>query len=150
MIFMKIHNKKVLLDSNILIFSSNILSTKYKIAKQLRELAKNNEFRAYITHQNINETLRVLTHKNYVSPFTLTNALKQIDSFIKITAVISPNSDTLQVFLNLAKEYKITSNQIYDAYLVATAITNDIRTIATDNEKDFKKYKEIKVYNPFK
>jgi len=87
--------------------------------------------------------------KNYKTSFTITNAIKQIESFTKITEVISPNKSTLGVFLKLVNKYKIVSNRIYDAYVTAIAINNDIDIIATDNEKDFKKYKEIKVYNPF-
>jgi predicted nucleic acid-binding protein len=32
---------------------------------------------------------------------------------------------------------------------VATMLTHNIKTIATDNEKHFRKFKEIKVFNPF-
>jgi len=147
---MTIQNKKVLIDSNIWIYSSNTLSPKYQVAKDFRTLAQNKDFDPYIAYQNVNEILRVLTHKNYNSTFTMEIALKQVSSFMNIAQVISPQKTTLNLSLELISKYNVKSNQIYDNYLVATAITHGIDIIATDNEKDFKKYKEIKVYNPFK
>lgn len=47
------------------------------------------------------------------------------------------------------KKYGLEGDEIFDAYLVATEISNGIRYIITDNEADFKKYKPIAVLNPF-
>ena len=38
---------------------------------------------------------------------------------------------------------------VFDAYLAATALCNGVETIATDNVRDFSKFSEIKVINPF-
>lgn len=146
---MKIQNKRVLGDSNVWIYSSNTLSDKYKKACEFRNLVVKDYFKAHISHQIINETLRVLTHHNFDSNFTSVVAQNQVKAFIKISNVISPTPQTLSIFLDLIKSHKVKSNNIYDAYLVATALTHDIEIIATDNVKSFAIYKEIKVFNPF-
>jgi len=49
----------------------------------------------------------------------------------------------------LIKKYNVSGTEIFDAYLVATALSNNILTIVTDNVKYLSKYKEITVLNPF-
>ena len=69
-------------------------------------------------------------------------------AIIKMFRIIYPNNKTHYLALELIKEHKLVGNHIFDAYLAATAITNDIMEIATDNVKDFQKFK-IDIFNPF-
>lgn len=47
------------------------------------------------------------------------------------------------------KTHKLKTDLVFDAYLVATALSNDIDTIATDNTRDFKKFSDLNIINPF-
>ena len=142
---MTILNSKILIDSNILINSTNKHSKKHAIAlKFLNQIPQ-----GCISIQNINEFLQVSTHPIFQNPLTQTQAIIQIKNFMNIFEVITPSEQTTLIHLDLLNKYNSTSNQIYDNYLVATMLTHSIKIIATDNEKDFKKYKEIKIYNPF-
>lgn len=143
---MTILNSKILIDSNILINSTNRDSKKHLDAlKFLNQVGQ-----GYISIQNINEFLRVSTHAVFQKPLTQPQAITQIKNFMSWFKIITPSEQTTLIHLDLLNKYNSTSNQIYDNYLVATMLTHSIKTIATDNEKDFAKYKEIKVYNPFK
>lgn len=143
---MTILNSKILIDSNILINATNTHSEKHIIALNFLEQIP----QGCISIQNINEFLRVSTHPIFQNPLTQAQAITQIKKFMNIFEVVTPSEQTTLIHLDLLDKYKSTSNQIYDNFLVATMLTHSIKTIATDNEKDFKKYKEIKVYNPFK
>lgn len=136
----------MLVDSNILVYSINRRSPKHKKAQQF---LKTNLDNLHLAHQNILETLRVLTHPKFASPMKITNALRAVQSIANACTIISPDYRAHLITLELIKRHKLTSDQVFDAYLAATALSNNIDTIATDNVKDFDKLTEIKITNPF-
>jgi len=137
----------MLVDSNILVYAINIDSSKYLRAKKFLE---ENIQNLQVAHQNILETLRVLTHKKFEHPIKIKDAIGAIEGIVKGCTVISPDHRTHTVTLQLIEKYNISSNGIFDAYLIATALCNDINIIATDNVKDLGKFEGIKIINPFK
>lgn len=136
----------MLVDSNILIYSINSDSPKHKKAQKfLNDNLSNLE----VAHQNILESIRVLTHRRFSRPMNLKDALNSVLNIIKSCSVISPNQNTYYLAIELINNYKLSGNRIFDAYLAATALSNGIYTIATDNVRDFQKFKELKIFNPF-
>lgn len=136
----------MLIDSNILVYSINSSSPKHKKAqgflqKNLGELV--------VTHQNIFESLRVLTHSKFPKPMKIGDAMEAIENILEGCTVISPDYRTYRIALELIKKYELSGDLIFDAYLVATALGNNVDIIATDNTKDLKKFIEIKTINPF-
>lgn len=136
----------MLLDSNILVYAINHASPKHKLAQ--RFIAENVSDLT-IAHQNIFETLRVLTHPKFPSPMKTAQALEAVERITRTCQIIHPDEKTYHLTLLLIKKYKLSSDRIFDAYLAATALSNDISTIATDNTRDFKVFSEISVFNPF-
>lgn len=136
----------MLIDTNILIYSINADSPKHK---QAQKFLKDNETELVISHQNVLEAIRVLTHRSFSKPMTLKHALKAVLAITKSCFLISPNQSTYYFAIEFIKNYKLSGNRIFDAYLAATALSNDITTIATDNARDFKKFKEVTLLNPF-
>lgn len=143
---MLIRGKAMLIDSNILVYSINISSPKHKKAQKF--LQENLGY-LEVAHQNIFETLRVLTHPKFPSPMKSNAALEAVESILKASKIISPDYRTHRIALELIKKHQLSSDQVFDAYLVATALGNDIETIATDNIRDFQKIPELKTLNPF-
>lgn len=136
----------MLVDSNILIYAINADSPKHTKARSfLQEKLGSLE----ISHQNILETIRVLTHRKFSKPMKLKLALEAIQAIADSCRLISPDQTTYYLTLELISKYKLTGNRIFDAYLAATALSNGIDTIATDNVEDFNKLTEITVLNPF-
>lgn len=136
----------MLIDSNILVYAINRRSPKHKAAQIF---LKNNIGHLEVAHQNILETLRVITHPKFPSPMKIQDALKAIKNILKVCLVICPTEKTHHITLLLINKNKVVSDQIFDSYLVATALSNGITTIATDNTRDFKKFKMINLINPF-
>ena len=136
----------MLIDSNVLVYSINLSSPKHKKAQ---EFLQENLGELVVAHQNIFESLRVLTHPKFPNPMKIDKAIDAIESILSECTVISPDYRTHRITLELIKKYSLSADKIFDAYLVATALGNDIGIIATDNTKDFKKFKEIKIINPF-
>ncbi|OGK15000.1 hypothetical protein A2774_01125 [Candidatus Roizmanbacteria bacterium RIFCSPHIGHO2_01_FULL_39_12c] len=136
----------MLLDSNIVVYSINDSSPKNRKAQNFIQKFKD---KLFIAHQNVFESLRILTHKKFPNPMNSTDAIYSINKIAKAIKIIKPNFDSFYLALELIKKYQLKSDQVFDAYLVGTAISNNIQTIATDNDKDFKKIAEINTYNPF-
>ena len=81
----------------------------------------------------------------HIRKLATSNSLEPIIDACKI---IYPNNKTHYLAFEFIEQNKLIGNQIFDAYLAATAISNDVTTIATDNVKDFKKF-GINLFNPF-
>lgn len=137
----------MLIDSNILVYSINKRSPKHQKAQSF--LRNKDNLKLYVAQQNIFETLRILTHPKFEYPMLPVNAIKAVNLIVDSCKVIGPDYKTHLIAFELINNYNLSSNLIFDAYLAATAISNGVIEIATDNEKDFKKF-GIKVYNPFK
>ena len=136
----------MIIDSNILVYSIDKFSIKHKTAQKFLQ---DNIGHLEVTHQNIFETLRVITHPKLPNPMKLGDAVNTMERILKACSIVSPNWNTHNIALELIKKYRLSSDLVFDAYLTATALSNHINIIATDNVKDFKKFKELKVINPF-
>lgn len=136
----------ILIDSNILVYAINTSSPKNTVS---RRYISTYTHELCITHQNIFETLRILTHPKFDNKHDTIKAIAAISTIADHVQLLTPQNQTPYIALELIRRYTITSNAIYDAYLVATILSNGVGTIATDNEKDFKRFSEITVINPF-
>ena len=105
--------------SAVLIYSINSSSPKHKEAQQF---IQNNVGNLAVAHQNIFETLRVLTHSKFPYPMKVTEAIGAVKNILEACDIVSPDYKTHRVALELIEKYNISSNQIFDAYLAATAI----------------------------
>lgn len=135
----------MMIDSNIIIYALNLDSPKCKIAQQFLRQQK----KFALAHQSVLESLRVITHPNFPTPYPQKKALKELEIILAHARVVVPKSATLTVALELIEKYDIKGPEVFDAYLVATALSNGINQIATDNVKHLGKYTEIHVVNPF-
>ncbi len=134
-----------LFDSNILIYAFDDKSKYYKKSRELIDMPN-----ACITNQNIIETFRVITSfEIYTNTFTPQTAWKEINKLKEQFKVLTTRSSTIDVLETLINKYKVKSYGIYDANLVAHMIDYCVSTIYTNNPKDFLKFKEIEVINPF-
>lgn len=136
----------MLVDANILVYAINSDSPKNK---QAQVFLQANRKKLAVAHQNIFETLRVLTHPQFSNSMEPRDAQEAVLAILRACRVIIPDYNTHYLAFELVKEHNLAGNRIFDAYLAATAISNGVTTIATDNEKDFKNL-AIAVYNPFR
>ncbi len=135
-----------LIDSNVLVYSINISSPKHKKAQ---DFLRKNIGAFVVAQQNIFETLRVLTHPKFPNPMKSHEAIEAVDRILKAGEVVTPDHRTYQIALELIKKYNLSSDKVFDAYLVATCLSSSIDTVVTDNVRDFKIFPQIQVINPF-
>ena len=136
----------ILLDSNVIVYALNNSSpTHAKSQEFIRENVKN----LCLSHQNILESIRVLTHPKFSSPMSPRKANEAVWEIAGALKLITPNQEALFLVRELINKYNLKGNKIFDAYLVATAMANEIFSIATDNIKDIQVFEEINPVNPF-
>lgn len=138
---------KYLLDTNILIYAYDRESPFHIRAVDVILASKESANNIVIAQQNIVEFCNVL-NITYHIPYT--SIVEDTKDIMKDLPVIGPRSTSLSVFLKLLKNYKKTSQYIFDLYLAATMLDNGVTHIITANERDFVGIKGISVYNPWR
>lgn len=136
----------MLIDSNILVYSLNSKSVK---CKQSQEFINSHSGNFVVAQQNIFESLRILTHPRFDNPFSPNKAIRAIHTITQGGRVIWQNMDTEPITYELLKKYQISGSEVFDAVLVATALSNGVKQVATDNVKHLGKYREVHVVNPY-
>lgn len=133
---------KILLDTNVLIYSIDEGSKYFERANNLLTTSKE----LFTTSKNLSEFLSVITRipKN---PLTLNDALLVIEDFKDVMTILYPTEKSYLMFIELLQKYQPTGLQIHDYEIISIGIANQISTIVTFNEKDFKKVKEIKLFS---
>jgi len=131
---------KLLLDTNVLIYSidedSKYFNKAHKIFSEQHEL--------YTTSKNLSEFLSVVTR--IPNPLSLKDALLVIEDFSNAMTILYPNAESFLLFKELLNKYKPVGLKIHDYEILSIALTNEVITIATFNEKDFNKIREIKLH----
>ena len=133
---------KLLLDTNVLIYSIDEGSKYFKKSQTI--LAEHSEL--YTTSKNISEYLAVIT-RIPTNPLLLNDALLIVEDFTNMMTILYPNEESFLIFQSLLKKYKPTGLKIHDYEILSIGIANQITTIATFNEKDFREVKEINLYS---
>ena len=96
-------------------------------------------------YSGLSEFFSVVTNPRRVEhPLTLDEALQKLTVYQLIFPVITPLSGTFNRMIHLLNRYPVFRERVFDIYLTATALDNNIRHICTWNTKDFKSISEIK------
>ncbi len=130
--------KKILLDTNILIYYINKSG---EFNKQVTDILQNKNYELYISTKNISEFFVVMT--KYKVDWD--NILKYIIEITNIATIIYPNSNSVAIFKELCKKYKPHRNQVFDIEIISIMLANKLDIIATFNYKDFKNVSEISI-----
>jgi len=139
--------KSYLLDTNILIYSLDKKSFYFKKSSEILRLCFNKQITGLIAQQNLLELANILINTYKISR---TEVIKDINLFVLELnlKVIFPGSKTITTFLKLLKKSK-KEKEVFDLYLAATMIDNQVENILTRNIKDFAGIEEIQAINPF-
>lgn len=141
-----IENEKALIDTNIIVYSNDKTEeNKYLIVQDFMKKALTN-YDIFVSAQNLAEFARIITEK-VSNPINYKKANKLVNNYSLAFKTINYSEKTILKALWIKNEFKL---HFRDALLVATMEENNVETIITENEKDFKKVKWLKVINPFK
>ncbi len=138
-----------LIDSNVLVYAffrkteetgREDLERSLRVdSRKLMVLAAQNGLSAAVAQQNLLEFLAIVTSpKRVASPSILQQALEACQAYLSFSMLVSPKPATCLTFEALAKERRAARDRLFDLYLAATAIDNDISQICTWNTKHFR------------
>ncbi len=142
-------NGRCLVDTNILIYATLSSDDRFSIAQNI--LLKSKKADLCISVQNLAEMYPNLTGPKMKVSDDASTAHAKIESIASLDhlTVFPITLSIIQEALKICSQYNITRQNYFDAQLAATMLINNISTIITENEKDFRLYKNIKVVNPF-
>jgi len=136
--------ERFLIDTNILVYAfTNIDSKKQKNAKEIIYKARDLGV-GYISKQNIIELID--TNRKFSKNLS-NKELDKIITGLESLKIIDYNTTTIKKALDIQTQTNIS---FFDSLIIQTMIENNIYLIYTENEKDFRKTKQISVINPFK
>ncbi len=65
---------------------------------------------------------------------------------MNVMTILYPNEESLIQFKKILEKYEPSGLQIHDYEILSIALANQVTSIATFNEKDFRKVEEIKLF----
>ncbi len=141
-------NKNFLIDSNILIYAfDEEEKEKNPAAKKILERALNGEINIILSTQNLSEFYYNVT-KKIKKPLSILEAKEIILGLIALANIKTSevNKNSVLNAIDISSEYYIS---YWDALIVSVMKENNVYSIITENDKDFKKIPWLKVINPF-
>lgn len=142
----------ILLDSNILVYAHAAQSPFFEAARRVMNQALQGEVDVCISPQVLCEFIAACTNAKIFQPaMTPAQAARELLAYWTHPRLrkIFPRDHTVKRLAKFVEQYHLEGQRIYDAFLVATMLDNDVRTIYTLNTKDFERYPEVRVVNPF-
>jgi predicted nucleic acid-binding protein len=136
--------KKIIVDTNILIYAFDENSIHHKVCYSLINSNEN----LYTTHNNQLEFYRVLTSKAFLKNYSI-DLVKQALLFIKQRIIIVYPTEITEIILtDLVNQFTPKSGQIFDFLILAQTIENDLDVIYTYNISDFPSNLQISIAEP--
>ena len=141
----------ILLDTNILVHAAGAKSPQHARAKNLRDRAAAGEIEACIAAQVLVEFYAVVTDPHrFQPPLTPAQVQRDLKSYLSSHLwLILPKETTTSRMLDLLGSRSVRGGNIFDLFLAATMLDNGVRTICTENVRDFEGLDGIEVINPF-
>ena len=141
-------NKFSLIDSNILIYAyDKDEKEKNPAAKKILERVFKEEISISLSTQNLSEFYYNVT-KKINKPLNIIEAKEIISGLVSLSniKIIKINEETILKAIDISLEYNLS---YWDSLIASVMKENQIFTIITKNDKDFKKIPWLSVINPF-
>jgi predicted nucleic acid-binding protein len=148
-----------LIDSNVLVYGffhkpdeegGQEPESKLRLySRTLITLAAEGKLNSCVAQQNLLEFIAIVTSpKRVVSPVTLAEALRACQAYLSFCSLLTPKPSTYLTFETLAKKLRGARERIFDFYLAATALDNEVSHICTWNTKHLRPIPGLTVVTP--
>lgn len=140
-----------LLDTNILVYAADHLSPFHAACKELRDRGRRGEVALCLTPQVLVEFYAVVTDPRRVQqPLSPEEARGEIMLYLRDPRMkkIYPGPDIVERVADLIERYGIRRQEIFDALIVATMLSNDVKNIYTYDREGFSRFGEIEILCP--
>ena len=144
-------SEMALLDSNVLVYAHQALSTFHHEARGLLAQGLEGKIPVCVCPQILLEFFAVITNPRRVTdPVSPSKAMTEIEKYLRAEAIeiIHPTNEAFDCFLNIMKQYLPKGAEIFDIQLVATMLSNGVTRLYTFNLDHFRRFKEITLLTP--
>jgi len=140
-------NRRVFIDTNILIYASINKSPFYQPAQNALRNLEQEEAELVISRQVLREYLASMSRPNTLTKeLPRTSIIQDIRTFEEDFTVLNDGPEVTAKLLELAESIDVSGKQIHDANIAATMLVNDVFELLTHNVSDFKRFRQyIKV-----
>lgn len=137
-------NKKVFVDTNILIFA-NVRSSPFYEQSQAKLIdLYENDYELCISSQVLREYLAVLSRPDALGKKIADELLiADINNFRLEYTILFENHQSLDNLQKMLSACPTGGKQIHDANIVATMLAHDVKVILTHNRKDFVRFEDF-------
>lgn len=139
---------KWVFDSQILIYILDSTSEYHTPIARLFERLKAKQFVGVVAQQNILEAENVLINYYHLEKQMVIKGVENLLDNFRFE-IIAPFPITYIRYHTFARSSS-KKIEVYDYFLAATMLDNEVTQLITANDKDFIGIDEISVYNPFK
>ena len=139
----------ILVDSNILIYSSNRASPQHERARKWLDAKLSGPAKVGIPWVSLMAFLRVVTNPRILErPIAMPAAWGQVTDWLACTIVWTPEPTDSHsaTFGKLINSSGVTANLVTDAYLAALAIDHGLTLCSADG--DFARFRGLRWHNP--
>ncbi len=133
----------ILVDTNILVYLADMEDGKHEAATQWFEDSIKHEDKYFVSLQNLREFAKVALSKADMGPSEVNG---WVESFSRVFRVLPDSKEDILMAVRISHE---NSMHFWDANIVATMERHYIKTIMTENNRDFRKYKKVKIAEIF-
>jgi uncharacterized protein len=141
----------ILLDANILLYTHNAKSSHHLESKKWMERAMERQEEVGLAWITILAFLRIATNPAvYSAPLSVKEATEIMAEYLSRSHVftVQPTSEHWEILSSLVRETQSNRHLVSDAHLAALAIEHNA-AICT-NDRDFQRFKGIKIVDPFR
>ncbi|MDG6027952.1 MAG: PIN domain-containing protein [Candidatus Brocadia sp.] len=132
------------IDTNILVYASDVNSRWCRKANQALKNAISGGYPLFISPQVLREYLSVATRSvTHEKTIPWDKIVKNHFRFQRAFKVLPEDIATAQKLGELVQKYHVSGKQVHDANIVATMLVHGIQSILTRNVDDFKRYKGL-------
>ena len=135
---------KLFIDTNALIFATNIISPWYHAANESLQTAREAGIELFVSPQVLREYLAAATRLNLTSGgLLLEEILENVNTFQTEFTVLEDNDLVLSALIKLLRNFPTAGRQVYDANIVATMQVHHISHLLTHNVTDFARFSTL-------
>ncbi len=140
---------RILIDTNVLIYATLENDPRFERSRQVLTTRGGEKF---VSVQNLAEMYPNLTGPRMVNPDSPAVARAKIEAMASLPTlqVLPLTGDVQSLAMELCEKHNLTRQRYYDAQLVATMVAHGIRTMVTENARDFEGMEEIEVVDPYR
>ena len=135
---MKKFSNTVCVDTNILVYAIDEENPFYERARGFLDKVRFGKIGAVVAVQNITEFYATVTSsRRGIKGLGTDRAWKEVEKFLGFIDVIYPTSGVIVELKYITEDRKILGQDVYDAFLAATILSNGVKTLITENKDDF-------------